>query len=72
MWFLVTLLWLPWAGLALWMGRQLSLGRSVNQDADATELARRAYAKGDVSRERFMEMMADLGGGAASGGRNSI
>ncbi|MFN8638734.1 MAG: SHOCT domain-containing protein [Dehalococcoidia bacterium] len=72
MWLIVTLLWLPWAGLAVWLARQLSLGRSPNEDADATELARRAYAKGEVTRERFMEMMADLSGGTASGGRNSI
>ena len=72
MWLTLTLLWLPWAGLAVWLARQLSLGRGVNQDADATELARRAYATGEVSRERFLEMMADLSGGAATGGRNSI
>ncbi len=72
MWFMVTLLWLPWAGLALWLARQVGRGRSINEDADATELARRAYATGEVSRERFLEMMADLSGGAATGGRNSI
>jgi uncharacterized membrane protein len=67
MWLIVTILWLPWAGLALWMGRQLGLGRSLNADASADELARRAYAKGDITRERFLELMADLGAGASAG-----
>jgi uncharacterized membrane protein len=66
MWILVTLLWLPWAALALWMGRQLGLHRSLNEGERAEEIVKRAYAKGDMSRERFMEMMADLSGGSSA------
>jgi uncharacterized membrane protein len=69
MWVLLAMLWLPWAALAVWLARQVGLGRSINEDTSAAELARRAYARGEISRERFLEMMADLGGGAASGGR---
>ena len=68
MWILVTLLWLPWAALAVWLARQIGLGHGINAEPDADELARRAYAKGEIPRERFIEMMADLGSGAGSGG----
>lgn len=67
MWLIVTLLWLPWAALALWMVRQLGLHRSLNEGESAEEVVKRAYAKGDMDRERFMEMMADLSTGASAG-----
>jgi uncharacterized membrane protein len=67
MWIIVTMLWLPWAALALWMVRQLGLRRSVNDGGSAEEIAKRSYAKGDISRERYMEMMADLSGGGGAG-----
>jgi uncharacterized membrane protein len=67
MWVIVTLLWLPWAALALWMGRQIGLHRSLNEGESAETIAKRAYAKGDISRDRFMEMMADLSTGASAG-----
>lgn len=67
MWLIVTILWLPWAGLALWMGRQLGLQRSLNDGGSAEEIAKRSYAKGDINRERFLEMMADLSSGASAG-----
>jgi uncharacterized membrane protein len=75
MWLIVTLLWLPWAGLAVWLARQLGLRRNVNEDnPSAEELVRRQYASGTIDRERFREIMADLssgpggsGGGASSG-----
>ncbi len=69
MWVLLAMLWVPWVAFTLWLARQVGLGRSINADPDAAELARRSYARGDVTRERFLEMMADLAGGAASGGR---
>ena len=67
MWLIVTLLWLPWAALAPWMARQLGLGRGLNDGQSAEEVAKRAYAQGDITSERFMEMMADLSTGASSG-----
>jgi len=69
MWLIVTLLWLPWAGLAVWLARQLGLRRSINEDTpSAEELARRQYASGAIDRDRFMEIMADLGSGGSSFG----
>lgn len=70
MWLLIVILWAPWAALVAWLARQVLRGKSVNADASADELARRAYARGDITRERFIEMMADLGSGAGSGGRS--
>jgi uncharacterized membrane protein len=67
MWLVVTMLWLPWVGLALWLARQMALRRSINGSESPEDLAKRAYAKGDITRDRFMEMMADLSTGAASG-----
>lgn len=69
MWVMLAMIWVPWVAFALWLTRQVGLGRSINVEPDAAELARRSYAKGDVNRERFLEMMADLAGGAATGGR---
>lgn len=76
MWLIVTLLWVPWAGLALWIARQFGLHRRVNEDApSAEELARRSYASGQIDRDRFQQMMADLslgsGDSGASGGPHS-
>jgi len=69
MWLIVTLLWLPWAGLALWLARQLGLRRGLNEDTPtAEEMARRQYASGAIDRERFQQIMADLGSGSGSGG----
>jgi uncharacterized membrane protein len=74
MWLVVTLLWLPWAGLALWLARQLGFRRDINEDSpSAEELARRQYASGAIDRERFQEIMADLssGPGASGGGAST-
>jgi uncharacterized membrane protein len=69
MWLIVTLLWVPWAGLALWIARQLGMRASVNEDApNAEELARRSYASGEIDRDRFQQIMADLSLGSGTGG----
>ncbi|MCC6237356.1 MAG: SHOCT domain-containing protein [Dehalococcoidia bacterium] len=70
MWLLIVILWAPWAALVTWLAREVLRGKRVNADASADELARRAYARGEITRERFMEMLADLGSGAGSGGRS--
>ncbi len=36
-------------------------------DVDAREIARRAYARGELDRERFLQIMEDLGGGPHAG-----
>lgn len=67
MWLIVTLLWLPWAALAVWAARQFARHRSLNEGVSPDEAARLAYAKGDIDRERFLETMADLSTGASAG-----
>ena len=65
MWFIVTLLWLPWAGLAVWLARQLSLGRNPNEEADALEQPR------EHERERHAHggLTERLGVGNEPGGK---
>jgi len=67
MWIIIAMLWLPWAALAVWVGRQLGLHRSLNQGPSPEEAVKRAYARGEIDRDRFLEMMADLGGGGSPG-----
>lgn len=68
MWVIVALMWVPWVAVGAWLARQGALHRSLNDGLPAEEVVRRNYARGDISRERFMELMADLGagGGGAS------
>lgn len=65
MWLIVTLLWVPWAALAAWMGRQLMLHRSLNTETPE-DAARRAYATGAIDRDRYLQVIADLSGGGGA------
>lgn len=67
---MMALVWVPVLLLLGW-GARLVLGGGgpaptpvpptpPAPEADARELARRAYARGDVTRERFLEIIADL------------
>ena len=68
MWVIVALMWVPWIAFGAWLTRQVALRRSINEGRTAEEVVRRNYARGDINRERFMQLMADLGagGGGAS------
>lgn len=66
---MMTLVWLPLLLVVAWAARAL-FGTSVTAggpsappsapEPDARELARRAYARGELSRERFVEVIEDL------------
>lgn len=51
--------------LVIWIVKQLSdnsLGRSLNNVApSALEIAKERYAKGEISREEYQNLLADLG-----------
>ncbi len=64
---MMALVWVPLILAAVWLA--MTLGRSGQRppdrdasprDLDARELARRAYARGEIDRERFLQLMADL------------
>ncbi len=64
---MMVIVWLPLLLGGLWVLAQL--GRAAGpsaappraaENADARELARRAYARGDFDRERFLRVMEDL------------
>ncbi len=58
---MMALFWAPIVALVVWLVRGGAPGgRSPPDDLDAAELARRAYARGELSRERFNEVIQDL------------
>jgi uncharacterized membrane protein len=76
-WMIVVMavVWVPLLIAFLWFMRSLAgdrartsgdggAPRSEAAPDDAREIARRAYARGDLDRERFLQIMEDLGGGA--------
>jgi uncharacterized membrane protein len=70
--FMMALVWVPLLLLFAWGARVLfgtgALGTSpaapptppTMPEPDARELARRAYARGDLPRERFVQIIEDL------------
>jgi len=68
MFVMMAAVWLPLLVLLLWAMRYWnrppadghSTGRSAEREPDARELARRAYARGELDRERFLQLMEDL------------
>jgi uncharacterized membrane protein len=63
---MMAVVWLPLLLLFVWALRSWSHSDATlpppagRDDVPAAEIARRAYARGEISRERFLEMMADL------------
>lgn len=61
---MMMLFWAPVVALVAWLVRGGTAGggrRAGDLDAiDAEEIARRAYARGEISRERFSEISEDL------------
>ena len=70
---MMSFVWLPLILAALWamsqLGRRANGGRDGGEGVDARELARRAYARGELERERYLQIMEDLQEGIARGGR---
>ena len=64
---MMAVVWLPLVIFFVWALRAWSrsgaappLHLSGRDDVPAAEIARRACARGEISRERFLEVMADL------------
>ncbi len=71
---MMAVVWLPLLLATIWalaqLGRRGASGqRDRNPDTDARELARRAYARGEIDRDRYLELMRDLDPGGARGGQ---
>ena len=62
--FMVALLWIPLILAVVWMLKQMGGGSRPSTgpegDGDAVEIARRAYARGELPRERYLEIIGDL------------
>ncbi|MFN8584306.1 MAG: hypothetical protein U0446_03125 [Dehalococcoidia bacterium] len=66
--FMMALVWIPlilggiWFALTAGRGglRPAARDEPRHADVDARELARRAYARGEVDRDRFLQLMRDL------------
>lgn len=64
---MMAAVWLPLLLLFVWALRAWSrsdaappAGVAGRDDLPAAEIARRAYARGEISRERFLEVISDL------------
>jgi uncharacterized membrane protein len=66
---MMLLVWLPLLVVLVWALRQFAIPRqpppeppssAPSAEPDAREIARRAYARGEMERERFLEVMRDL------------
>ncbi len=77
-WMIVVMavVWVPLLIAFLWFMRSVADGGRPSRDGgaprstsdlDAREIARRAYARGELDRERFLQIMADLGDGGGGG-----
>lgn len=69
---MMTFMWAPLLLIFLWAVREFTRrerDRALRPDEQprepgATELARRSYARGEINRERYLEIMEDLREGA--------
>ena len=71
--FMMALFWIPLILAVVWMLRQMGGGSRPSTgpegDSDAVEIARRAYARGELPRERYLQIIEDLKqGGERPGG----
>lgn len=66
---MMSFVWLPLIVAAAWallqLGRRANGGREGGEGGDARALARRAYARGELDRERYLQIMEDLEQGSA-------
>lgn len=65
--FMMAIVWVPLLLAGLWGASQLGRGASAGTGSqptgshqDARELARQAYARGELDRESFLQVIADL------------
>jgi putative membrane protein len=61
-WLVMPVMLIFWGGviwLIVWLVRQSS-SRTDRSDGDAIEIARRRYARGEISREEFEQIRRDL------------
>lgn len=65
---MMAIVWLPLLVLLIWAFRQFTApprrdeppAGAPTQESDAREEARRAYARGELDRERFLQVIEDL------------
>jgi len=71
---MMSLVWLPLLVATIWVLTQLGRraaggGGEGDERVDARELARRTYARGDIDRDRYLQIVEDLERDGAHGGR---
>ena len=61
---MMLVIWLPLLLAVVWLvARPGGRGRMQGDDGpDALEVARRSYARGDIDRPRYLQIVKDLGG----------
>lgn len=65
---MMAIVWLPLLLILVWALREFGGPRRNEQsppnhsppEPDATEIARRAYARGEIDRERYLQIIEDL------------
>ena len=64
---MMAIMWLPILVVLIWALRQFGrpphepgLPSSPSTEPDAREIARRSYARGDIDRERYLQIVQDL------------
>ena len=61
---MMSIMWLPLLFAAIWLLTQFGRGGPGRNDdgdrPDARELARRGYARGEIERERYLQIIQDL------------
>ena len=63
---MMALIWLPLLVALVWLlvrfGRPAERSGDIDRarDVDAREIARRAYARGEIDRARYLQIMEDL------------
>ncbi|MCA9848514.1 MAG: hypothetical protein KC461_09425 [Dehalococcoidia bacterium] len=61
---MMGLVWAPIVLIVLWFLRdavgESPRGRDGDRETSALEIARRAYARGELSREQYLQVVADL------------
>jgi len=66
---MMAIVWVPLLLIFVWAMREFGRPHRDDRDSthrpsaepDAREIARRAYARGEIDRERYLQVMEDLG-----------